>query len=48
MAKAGKFEVKDEISSIIYSVFVFHSPGSPEKLGGKVYICIYVQEPYAA
>ena len=48
MVKAGKFEVKDEISSIIYSFVVFHSTGSPGKLGGKVYMCIDVQELYAA
>ena len=42
MAKDGKFEVKDENSSIIYSFFVFHSPGSPGKLGGKLYMCVDV------
>lgn len=48
MAKAGKFEVKGEISSIIYNFFVFRSPSSPGKLAGQVYMCTDVQELYAA
>lgn len=48
IAKTGKFEVKGDISSVIYNFFVFHSPGSPGKLAGHVYMCTDVPELYAA
>lgn len=45
--KAGEFNVRNEISSII-CIFVIHTPGCSRKLGGKLYICIDVQASSAA